>query len=136
MSEISDVLDRARREPSTENLTALWRAVLRLPVWYFLPADAPGHETFPMVAEFDGGRWLLACTNIRRFGDLCRGLQITQDSEELPMLVVSTRDAIDRIEAVAPSIDGVAFNSHSVEHFRIPTDALLRFATDMLPTGV
>jgi hypothetical protein len=89
-----------------------------------------------LVAEFDGGHWLLACTNIRRFSDLCRGLQITQKGEDLPMLVVSTRDAIKRIEAAGTSIDGVAFNAHSIEHFRIPTDALLQFASDMLPTSV
>ncbi len=135
MTGLSDLLDRARREPSTDNLSTLWQAVLRLPVWYFLPAEASGRETFPMVAELDGRRWLLACTNIRRLGDLCRGLELTEEGQELPMLVVSVRDAIERIELAGASIDGVAFNAYSDEHLRIPTDALLRFATDMLPAG-
>jgi len=135
MKDIATTIRTARQNPSSENLEAMWQAVMRLPAWYFLPA-ALGEETTPLVGELDDGRWLLAFTHFRALNDFARVRDMRSTAGEVPMLALSPTAAVAHLGDVAAHIEGVAFNLGGDLVFRAPTQALLQFAERFLaPTG-
>lgn len=126
--EIRDYVTRARREPSTENLEALWRAVFMLQAWYFLPSRSDEGPAFPTVSEIDGDHWLLAFTNVRRLKEFARSVDRLNEDGSVPMLVLDPGESMQKILSVADNIDGVIFNIDSEATFRAPVEALEGYA--------
>ncbi|MFW5968681.1 MAG: SseB family protein [Persicimonas sp.] len=126
--QIRDYVKRARREPSTENLEALWRAVFLLKGWYFLPAAEREGPNHPAVMVVEGEPWLVAFTNVRRLEEFARGLGRVDDDETLHLLVLDPLESMQKILEVRDSIHGVVFNPDSPSTFRAPVDALEGYA--------
>lgn len=124
--ELKDRIELAKREPTTENLQAMWRAVFVQRAWYFVPAG--GGETHPMVAELDDGVWLLAFTDFRRLNAFARERGLRDESGDLPMLVLAPPVAMRKVREFAKHLDGVLFNVGTDQSFRAPVAALEQFA--------
>lgn len=125
--EIRDYVARARREPTTEHIEELWRAVFLLQAWYFLPSRDEG-PAFPVASEIDGAPWLLAFTNFRRLKDFARSIDRINPDGSAPMLVLDPAESTSKILSVRDSIEGVIFNIDSESTFRAPVQALESYA--------
>ncbi len=118
--------DRARAEPTTENLQAMWQAVFVQRAWYFIPASAGA--THPMVAEIDGGVWLPIFTDFRKLDVFGQANGLRDSAGEIPMLVLAPPVAMRKVQEFAEHLDGVVFNPGSEITFRAPVSALEQFA--------
>ncbi len=126
--EIRDYVAQAKRDPRTENIEALWRAVFLLKAWYFLPARDDEGPAFPTASIIDGGSWLLAFTNVRRLEEFARTAGREADDGSVPLLVLDPGESMRRILEVRNSIAGVIFNVDSPSTFRAPVEALQAYA--------
>ncbi len=128
LHEIRHYVQRARREPTTENIQQMWRAVFLLKGWYFLPSRSDEGPAFPTATTIDGEPWLLAFTNVRRLEDTAEATDRLADDGSLPLLVLDPKESMERIIEVADAIAGVVFNIDSPASFRAPVQALRAYA--------
>ena len=128
MKDIVTLIRTAREEPTSENIETMWRHVFAIPAWYFLPSQLDGPAT-PLVAQVDGGNWLVAFTHFRALNEFARERGMRSDQGEVPMLALSPAESCVRVREVAPHIDGVVFNLGSDLAFRAPPEALAEFAS-------
>lgn len=126
--QIRDYVQQAQRDPSRENIEAMWRAVYMLKAWYFVPSEPEGGPTRPMVTTIEGQAWLPAFTNVRRFRDFADSTGRVGESGELEALILDPGESMERIVEVADAIAGVVFNPGSEIAFRAPVDALESYA--------
>ncbi|TXD42770.1 hypothetical protein FRC96_02475 [Lujinxingia vulgaris] len=129
--EIRDYVARARREPTTENIEALWRAVFLLKGWYFLPTERQDGPSTPMVTLLGDQPWLVAFTNVRRIKEFSRQVGRAAPDGSVQLLVLDPRESMERIVAVQDQIMGVVFNIGSEETFRAPVAAIKAYAARM-----
>ncbi len=127
-SEIRDYLARAKADPTTANIEALWRAVFLLKGWYFLPAESREGPNTPTVMLVDDEPWLVAFTNVRRLKAFARANGRGADTGEVFLLVLDPQESMAQILEVADRVAGVVFNPDSPQAFRAPVDALVQFA--------
>lgn len=130
MIEIADLIQRAREEPTTDNLRAMWHKVFALPVWYLLPA-AEG-PTMPLVLQAEDGAWVVAFTHFRPLNEFARAHGLRNDAGEVPMLPMPPAEALDRLEEVAEHVRGVVFNPATELTFRSTVDALRLLRAELL----
>ncbi len=126
--QIRDYVADARRDPSTENIQALWRSVFMLKGWYFLPSRSDEGPAYPTVSTIEGRPWLLAFTDVRRIKAFAKKTGRLADDGTVPLLVLDPLESMQRILEVRQSIDGVIFNLDSDATFRAPVDALEAYA--------
>ena len=126
--EIRDYVARARREPTTENIEALWKAVFFRQAWYFLPSSNPEGPARPTVSQIDGRPWLLVFTHVRQLKEFARQAGRLNDDGSAPMLPLNPAESMAKILEVASSIEGVVFNIGSEATFRAPVKALKAYA--------
>ncbi|RAL20457.1 hypothetical protein DL240_16770 [Lujinxingia litoralis] len=129
--EIRDYVARARREPTTENIEALWRAVFLLKGWYFLPSTRQEGPATPMVTMLGEEAWLLAFTNVRRIKEFSRQVGMAAPDGTVQLLVLDPRESMERLVAVEDRVEGVVFNIGSDETFRAPVAAVKAYAARM-----
>ena len=124
--QIREYIEQAQREPTTEHIEAMWRAVFMLKAWYFLPATDEEGPTRPMVTELEGRHWIPAFTDVRTY----RAFVDRQgsDDEEMRALLLDPGESMERIVEVREAIAGVVFNPRSPIAFRAPVDALESYA--------
>ncbi len=126
--EISDYVAQARRDPSTENLEALWQAVFVRRAWYFLPSRRDEGPAFPTATEIDGQPWLLAFTGARRLKAFARDAGRVNEDGSVPTLALDPGESMQKILEVQDRIVGVLFNVGDEASFRAPVDALEAYA--------
>jgi hypothetical protein len=126
--EIRDFVARAKAEPSTENIEALWRAMFLLKGWYFLPAQQREGPSHPTVMLIDDRPWLVAFSNVRRLKAFAQSAGRVADDGEVLLLVLDPLESMEHIVEVADSVDGVVFNPGSEQTFRAPVQALVDYA--------
>lgn len=125
---IQDHVFRARQEPTTENLEALWKSVFMLKAWYFLPASNAEGPSYPTIANIDGTRWLLAFTNHRRIKEFAAAAGRVTERGDVFLLVLDPLQSVERAGEIQEHVDGVIFNIDSEEMFRTSIEGLLGFA--------
>lgn len=125
---IRDYVAQAQRDPTTENLEQLWRAVFLRQAWYFLPSRNDEGPARPMVSEIGGEPWLVAFTSARRLKAFAREAGRLNDDGTAPMLALNPAESMQKIRDVADSIAGVVFNIGSEATFRAPVEALQQYA--------
>lgn len=125
---IKDHVARARQEPTTENLEALWKSVFMLKAWYFMPSSDQEGPSYPTVVKIEGKTWLLAFTNHRRIKEFAKSSGRLNARGEVLLLVLDPQQSVDRAREVQEFVDGVIFNIDSDEMFRTTTEGLLGFA--------
>lgn len=126
--EILDYIERARREPSRENIEEMWRAIFMLKAWYFLPAASSEGPNRPMALEIDGEDWVAAFTNVRRYRAFAEEAGRVDEGGEVHALVLDPAESLERFVEVADAIQGVVFNPGGEAAVRAPTDALVAYA--------
>ncbi len=124
---IAQYVEQAQRDPSTEHLEALWRAVFLRHAWHFLPSTNSGAAT-PLVAPIDGGHWILAFTSPRPLKAFARQQGRLNDDGSAPILSLTPLEAMNHILDVQDHIQGVIFNLGQEATFRAPTHALESYA--------
>jgi hypothetical protein len=127
-SEIRDYVARAKADPTTENIQALWQAMFLLKGWYFLPAENRQGANRPTVMLVDDEPWLVAFTNVRRLKDFARTTGRAEASGEVFLMVLDPRDSMEQILDVRDQVRGVVFNPDSPATFRAPVEALEQYA--------
>lgn len=126
--QIKDHVARARREPTTENLEALWKSVFMLKAWYFLPAGKKEGPSYPSVVNLEGKSWILAFTNHRRIKEFAASTGRVNERGEVLLLVLDPQQSVERAEEVEGIVEGIIFNIDSDEMFRTTVAGLLGFA--------
>lgn len=126
--EIRDYVARAKADPTTENIQALWQAMFLLKGWYFLPAENRNGPNRPTVMLVDAEPWLVAFTNVRRLKDFARTTGRAEPSGEVFLMVLDPRESMEQILDVREQVRGVVFNPDSPATFRAPVDALQQYA--------
>lgn len=129
--QIRDYVRRAREEPTTEHIQALWRAVFLLKGWYFLPAAGGEGPEHPSVMLVEGQPWLVAFTNVRRLEAFARAQGREASDGGVPLLVLDPLVSMENIREAAEAVVGVVFNPGSPEGFRAPVEALVEYARFM-----
>ncbi len=124
---IAEYVEQARRDPSTEHIEALWRAVFLRNAWHFIPSQASGPAS-PTVAPIDGAHWLLAFTSPRPLKDFARAKDRLNDDGSAPILSLTPLEAMEHILKIGDHIEGVLFDIGQDATFRAPTDALESYA--------
>lgn len=127
-TEIREYVRRAKADPTTDNIEALWRAVFLLKGWYFVPAERKEGPNRPMVTMLDGEPWLPAFTNVRRYRDFGEDIDRVDDEGEMHLLVLDPGASMEKILDVRDAIRGVVFNPGSSVTFRAPVEALEAYA--------
>jgi hypothetical protein len=127
-SEIRDFVARAKADPTTENIQALWQAMFLLKGWYFLPAENREGPNRPTVMVVDGEPWLVAFTNVRRLEAFAKTTGRAAGSGEVFLLVLDPLESMQKILSVRDQVRGVVFNPDSPATFRAPVDALVQYA--------
>lgn len=127
-TEIRQYVARAKREPTTENIEALWRTVFLRKGWYFLPSRDDEGPAFPTATLVDGQPWLLAFTNVRLLEDFAEAKDRVNDDGTVPLLVLDPGESMRRILDAREAIEGVIFNIDSPSTFRAPVEALEAYA--------
>lgn len=125
---IHESIRAAKREPSTENLEEMWRAIFTLKAWYFLPAAEEEGPNRPMVAELDGEPWLPIFTDVRHYRSFAEGAGRRVDDGEMHALLLDPGESMERIAGVGDAVRGVVFNPASREAVRAPLEALDEYA--------
>lgn len=128
MKDVVSLIERAMAEPSSENLEAMWRHVIRLSAWYLLPAQLDGPTT-PLVAQLDDGNWVVAFTHLRTLNQFTRDHDMQSEQGDVPMLALPPGEAVERVQAFAEHVEGIVFNPGGPLAFRAPTAALGDFAS-------
>ena len=126
--QIRDYVAEAKRDPTTENIEALWRSVFFLKGWYFLPSRRDEGPAYPTVSTIDGRPWLLAFTDVRRLEAVARKQHRLAQDGSLSLLVLDPLESMQRILEVEDTIEGVIFNLDSDATFRAPVGALKAYA--------
>ncbi len=125
--EIKDYVEQAKREPTTENIEALWRSVFFRKAWYFLPSRDDEGPAFPTVTEIDGAPWLLAFTGVRRLKAFARQVGRVDDDGSVPVLALDPGESMSKIFDFDDDLAGVVFNIDSEATFRAPVEALAAY---------
>lgn len=126
--QIRDLVERAQKDPSTEHLEDLWRAVFMRKGWYFLPAEQREGPNRPAVMMIDDQPWLVAFTSLRHLKAFARNLGRIDDDEQLFLLVLDPLESMQKILEVREQVRGVVFNPDSPAAFRAPVAALEGYA--------
>lgn len=126
--QIRDFVARAKSNPTTENLEALWRATFMLKGWYFLPSEDAEGPTHPTVVIVDDDPWIIAFTNVRRLEAFAADQGRMAEDGEVHLLVLDPGESMEKILAVRDTVTGVLFNPGSPETYRAPVEALEQYA--------
>lgn len=131
--EVSDYVEQAKKNPSTENLEAMWRSVFLLKAWYFLPARSEEGPNRPMVLQLEGGdgepgAWLPVFTNVRRYRAFADVAGRVDGEGEMHALMLDPGEAVAKILEFRAAIEGVIFNPGEADTFRAPVEALEEYA--------
>lgn len=126
--EIREYVARAKGEPTTENIEALWGAVFMLKGWYFLPGRSDEGPAYPTVSVVEGQPWVLAFTNVRRLQEFARSQGRGGEDGSVNLLVLDPLESMEKILEVRAQIAGVIFNIDSGATFRAPVEALEAYA--------
>lgn len=89
----------------------LWKAVMRLPMWYFV-ADAAGDDAQPVVGAVEGVPHLLAFTDEDRAEAFSKARGRTRGADPTPVLHMDVADAVAYCrDLMQTEVDGVLFNN-------------------------
>lgn len=106
-----------------EGMTALWRATMDLPSWWFIAVGDEGLES-PAAAEIDDQLMLLTFTNAERARHFAVQNGMIGVAEELRAISLTPREVVDSADAYrSADIAGLMFDPHLTGYF-ISTDQL------------
>ncbi len=105
------LVETARMGMNKTGETALYKAALSLPSWYFV-AHGEGDEAEPMVGVVEGVPHVLAFTEEFRAAGYADGLGRQRGSSAPAVLSMDVPDAMEYFDVLAQhKVEGVAFNS-------------------------
>lgn len=129
-TELHEYIARAKRDPSTEHLRAMWQRIFMLKGWYFLPAEDREGPNRPAVLQLGGEPWLPICTDVRRLQALAERVGRVDEEGDVNLLVMDPRESMQRIAEVGEALEGVVFNPGTEVAVRIPVEALEQCADE------
>src|SRR3954471_7352632 len=110
-SEVDALAQAARSAHNRMGEQNLWRAVLTLPVWYFI-AQGEGENAEPMVASVEGKPRLLAFTDEDRAEAFTRHLEAKKGGPRPGLLEMDVADAVDYgQELERAGVESILFNT-------------------------
>ncbi|MCR5887667.1 hypothetical protein LRS06_07720 [Hymenobacter sp. J193] len=114
-NEIDLLLAKAKSSGRTEDLSALWKAVLDLPQWHFITRQTENIEDRkPFVGVMDGKPWAFLFTDRQRAQEYARTIPnggFVDESGNVLVISTDTQKAIDYLLAlVSQGVYGLRFN--------------------------
>ncbi|SHL24653.1 hypothetical protein [Hymenobacter psychrotolerans] len=114
-NDIDLLLQKAKSSGNTEDLSALWKAVLSLPQWHFITRQTANIEDRkPFVGVLDGKPWAFVFTDRQRAQEYARtipGGEFVDASGNVLVISTETPRAVDYLLALAAQgVHGVRFN--------------------------
>lgn len=105
----------------------LWRAVVRLPQWFFIDRGEPDRPR-PYGVAFDAGPVICVYSSAERAQRAARDLGLAGESEPVPLMTVPMPAALDWIQSFAAAgVFGIALDHPQVGNYvPLPNLAFLR----------
>lgn len=89
----------------------LWKAVLRLPAWYFV-ADSAGDDAQPVIGALEGRPYLIAFTDEDRAERFAADRGRKRASDPTPVLHMDVSDAVAYCQDLSQeNVEGILFNN-------------------------
>lgn len=100
-----------------EGMTALWRATMDLPHWWFIAVGEEGAES-PAAAEIDGQLMLLTYTSAERARHFAVQNGMVAADEDLRAIALPPEEIVDSAQAYADAeVSGLMFDPHLTGYF-------------------
>ena len=106
-----------------EGMTALWRATMDLPHWWFIAVGDPGAES-PAAAQIEGQLMLLTFTSAERARHFAVQNGMVAPDEDLRAIALPPEEVVDAAEAYqSADVTGLMFDPHLTGYF-IPCEQM------------
>jgi hypothetical protein len=110
-TEVDALAEAARSVQNKVGEQNLWRAVMKLRVWYFI-AQGEGDQAEPMVASVEGRPQLLAFTDEDRAEAFTRHLESKKGGPRAGLLEMDVPDAVEYAkELESLDVETILFNN-------------------------
>ncbi|HYE62030.1 MAG TPA: hypothetical protein VD997_08525 [Phycisphaerales bacterium] len=114
-TEIDVLANESRNLTNKTGEHNLWKAVLKLPAWYFV-AQGSGEDVEPLVAKVGGRPTLLAFTSEERATAFTRHLESRQGGARRGVLDMEVADAVAYCQRLFEAgVETIHFNSGDYE---------------------
>lgn len=95
----------------------LWRAVVRLPEWFFIARGEPDRPR-PYGVAFDAGPVICVYSSAERAQRAARDLGLAGESESVPLMTVPMPAALEWIQSFAAAgVFGIALDHPTLGHY-------------------